>query len=168
MSSLGCTIHSIFFEDASIFCNFLIKSVMNQTVDQEFLVFQIFFLCENKRVGRQWWLLRWAKENRLNILNDVTQVLSQCLSKLTKLLELWLFTLPECLTQFLQVYTSYIIFMCNPIKSAAVIFENSYIFMISQRTSLIRQASRGIFEEMKYLELMIVNDHKMVSISIQW
>lgn len=58
--------------------------------------------------------------------------------------------------------------MCNPIKSAAVIFENSYIFMISQRTSLIRQASRGIFEEMKYLELMIVNDHKMVSISIQW
>lgn len=58
--------------------------------------------------------------------------------------------------------------MCNPIKSAAVIFENSYIFMISQRISLIRQASRGIFEEMKYLELMIVNDHKMVSISIQW
>lgn len=58
--------------------------------------------------------------------------------------------------------------MCNPIKSAAIIFENSYIFMISQRISLIRQASRGIFEEMKYLELMIVNDHKMVSISIQW
>lgn len=25
------------------------------------------------------------------------------------------------------------------------------------------QAVRGIFEEMKYLELMIVNDHKMVS-----
>lgn len=54
--------------------------------------------------------------------------------------------------------------MSNPIKSAAVIFENLYIFMISQRISLIHQVSRGIFEEMKYLELMIVNDHKMVSI----
>ncbi|OXB64303.1 hypothetical protein ASZ78_005955 [Callipepla squamata] len=50
----------------------------------------------------------------------------------------------------------------NPIKSAAaVIFENPSIFTISQRISLIHQASRGVFEEMKYLELMIVNDHKM-------
>lgn len=56
--------------------------------------------------------------------------------------------------------------MGNPIKPAAVIFESHYIFMISQRTSLIHQVSRGVFEEMKYLELMIVNDHKMVSVSI--
>jgi len=58
--------------------------------------------------------------------------------------------------------------MGKPVKSAAVIFENHYIFVISQRISLIHQVSRGIFEEMKYLELMIVNDHKMVSISVQW
>uniref|UniRef100_A0A8C4KH25 ADAM metallopeptidase domain 23 n=1 Tax=Dromaius novaehollandiae TaxID=8790 RepID=A0A8C4KH25_DRONO len=58
-------------------------------------------------------------------------------------------------------FTPYEIFMSNPIKSTAVIFENYYSFMISQNMSSIHQASRGIFEEMKYLELMIVNDHKM-------
>lgn len=102
--------------------------------------------------------------------NVVTQIFSQCqLSKLAKLVELWWFTVVKGLTQFLQACTPYIIFISNPvISAAALIFENHCIFMISQRISLIHQASRGIFEEMKYLELMIVNDHKMVSISIQW
>lgn len=100
--------------------------------------------------------------------NGVTQIFSQCqLSKLAKLVELWWITVVKGLTQFLQACTPYII--SNPvISAAALIFENHCIFMISQRISLIHQASRGIFEEMKYLELMIVNDHKMVSISIQW
>ncbi|NXD08797.1 ADA23 protein, partial [Nothocercus nigrocapillus] len=63
-------------------------------------------------------------------------------------------------------FTPYEIYMTNPIKSTAIIFENCYSLFISQNLSSIHQATRGIFEEMKYLELMIVNDHKMASISI--
>uniref|UniRef100_A0A8C9EPI5 ADAM metallopeptidase domain 23 n=1 Tax=Pavo cristatus TaxID=9049 RepID=A0A8C9EPI5_PAVCR len=41
------------------------------------------------------------------------------------------------------------------------IYDNNIMLQNLYRVSLIHQASRGVFEEMKYLELMIVNDHKM-------
>uniref|UniRef100_A0A8C3SNB4 ADAM metallopeptidase domain 23 n=1 Tax=Chelydra serpentina TaxID=8475 RepID=A0A8C3SNB4_CHESE len=48
---------------------------------------------------------------------------------------------------------------CNGLNG---MFEDStYVYFIEPMDLIHSAASRGIFEEMKYLELMIVNDHKM-------
>ncbi|KAI6065016.1 Disintegrin and metalloproteinase domain-containing protein 23 [Aix galericulata] len=57
--------------------------------------------------------------------------------------------------------TPELLFQLVTVFSNGMFEDRNYLYMIEPMDLTHSTASRGIFEEMKYLELMIVNDHKM-------